>query len=160
VIRMADGRTTAIDYREVAPLAATRNMYLDAQGNLTDKSVIGHLASGVPGSVAGMSEALKKYGTMELRDVIAPAIELAEQGFVVDSALSRSLRSNQKDIGRFEGAKLFYPNGQVVAPGTRLVQRELAWTLKQIAARGPEGFYAGPVADSLVAEMKRGGGII
>src|SRR6476469_750949 len=83
VIRMADGRTAALDYREVAPRAATRNMYLDEKGDLTDKSVTGHLAVGVPGAVAGMNEALKRYGTMSLRDVIAPAIELAEKGFVI-----------------------------------------------------------------------------
>jgi gamma-glutamyltranspeptidase/glutathione hydrolase len=160
VIRMADGRTAVIDYREVAPLAATRNMYLDAKGELTDKSVIGHLAVGVPGSVAGMTDALRRYGTMSLRDVIAPAIELAEKGFIVDSSLTRSLRSNQRDIGKFEGARLFYPNGQVIAAGSRLVQPELAWTLKQISERGADGFYRGPVADSLVAEMKRGGGIV
>ena len=160
VIRMADGRSAAIDYREVAPLAASRDMYLDAKGDLTDKSVIGHLAVGVPGAVAGMNEALKKYGTMSLRDVIAPAIELAEKGFVVDSSLSRGLTRYQKDIGKFAGGSKFFPNGQVIAPGSRFVQSELAWTLKQIAERGPDGFYRGPVADTLVAEMKRGGGII
>src|SRR5262245_15891982 len=161
VIRMADGRTAAIDYREVAPLAATRNMYLDANGDLIpDKSTSGHLAVGVPGSVAGMTEALRRFGTMPLRDVIAPAIELAEKGFVVDSNLMRSLRSNQDEIGKFEGARLFYPNGQVIAAGSRLVQPELAWTLKQISERGADGFYRGPLADTLVAEMKRGGGII
>lgn len=160
VIRMADGRTAALDYREIAPLAATRDMFLDANGNLTGKSVIGHLASGVPGSVAGMAEALRRYGTMSLRDVVAPAIELAQKGFIVDSSLMRGLHSNQREIGRFEGARLFYPNGEVIAAGTRLVQPELAWTLTQISERGTDGFYRGPVADSLVAEMKRGGGII
>jgi gamma-glutamyltranspeptidase / glutathione hydrolase len=160
VIRMADGRTAAIDYREVAPLAATRDMYLDANGNLTNKSVIGHLAVGVPGAVAGMNEALKKYGTMSLRDVVAPAIELAERGFIVDSSLSRGLASRQETISRYAGASRFYPSGKVIAAGSRFVQPELAWTLKQIAERGPDGFYKGPVADTLVAEMKRGGGII
>ena len=161
VIRMADGRTAALDYREVAPLAATRNMYLDAKDDLIPgKSTTGHLAVGVPGSVAGMTEALRRFGTMPLREVIAPAIELAEKGFVVDSNLMRSLKSSQNEIGKFEGARLFYPNGEVIAAGSRLVQPELAWTLKQISERGAEGFYRGPVADSLVAEMKRGGGII
>ena len=160
VIRMADGRTAALDYREIAPLAATRNMYLDEKGDLTEKSVTGHLAVGVPGAVAGMNEALKRYGTMSLRDVIAPAIELAEKGFVVDSSFSRGLRPHQRDITQFAGARLFFPGGQPITAGTRLVQPELAWTLKQIAARGPDGFYRGPVADTLVAEMKRGGGII
>ncbi|MEK7239931.1 MAG: gamma-glutamyltransferase [Gemmatimonadota bacterium] len=160
-IHMADGRTAAIDYREVAPLAATRNMYVDpATGKLTDKSIIGHLASGVPGSVAGMAEALSKYGSMSLAAVMAPAIRLARQGFIVDSSLFRSLRSDKKSLMQFAGNDLFYPNGEPLAPGARLVQAELARTLELIAAKGPAGFYEGDVADALVAEMKRGGGII
>jgi gamma-glutamyltranspeptidase/glutathione hydrolase len=160
VIRMADGRSEAIDYREIAPLAATRDMYLDEHGNLTNKSITGHLAVGVPGSVAGMEEALRKYGTLPLKTVIAPAIELAERGFVIDSGFSRELERSQRSIARYEGARLFFPDGHVVAPGTLFKQPELAWTLHQIAERGSAGFYHGPVADSLVAEMKRGGGII
>ncbi|MGH9885963.1 MAG: gamma-glutamyltransferase, partial [bacterium] len=115
---------------------------------------------GVPGAVAGMAEALRRYGTLPLADVVAPAIQLAERGFTVDSNLMRSLRGDQRNISRFEGGRLFFPGGQVVPVGTQLVQPELAWTLKQIAQRGTDGFYKGPVADSLVAEMKRGGGII
>jgi len=160
VIRMADGRTEAIDYREIAPLAATRNMYLDENGNLTDKSITGHLAVGVPGSVAGMEEALRKYGTLPLKTVIAPAIELADHGFVLDSGFSRQVEASQRNISRYEGARLFFPGGHVVRPGTLFKQPELAYTLRQIADRGSAGFYSGPVADSLVAEMKRGGGII
>ena len=160
VIRMADGRTAALDYREVAPLAAHRDMYLDSLGNLTDKSVVGHLASGVPGSVAGMAEALRRYGTMSLRDVVEPAVRLAAEGFVIDESFTRGLQGAQGFMTLFEGARLFYPGGAPLAPGTRLVQPELAWTLRQIAERGPDGFYRGPVADSLVAEMRRGGGII
>jgi gamma-glutamyltranspeptidase/glutathione hydrolase len=160
IIRMADGRTAALDYREIAPLGASRDMYLDEKGNLTRKSVIGHLASGVPGAVAGMAEALARYGTMSLADVVAPAIRLAKEGFTVDSSLMRSLSGYARDIQRFEGSRLFFPGGKVIQAGTKLRQPELAWTLEQIAARGPDGFYRGPVADSLVAEMKRGGGII
>jgi gamma-glutamyltranspeptidase/glutathione hydrolase len=160
VIRMADGRTAALDYREIAPLAATRDMYLDEQGNLTDKSVIGPLASGVPGAVAGMTEALTKYGNLSLREVIAPAIRLARDGFIVDSALYGSLRSSSEKITRFEGAAVFFPNGEPVQPGTRLVQPALARTLQLIADRGPDAFYKGEIADSIAAEMKRDGGII
>jgi gamma-glutamyltranspeptidase/glutathione hydrolase len=160
VIRMADGRTAAIDYREMAPQAATRDMYLDAQGKLTNKSIVGPLASGVPGSVAGMAEALKKYGTMSLSEVMAPAIRLASEGFIVDSALWRSLRAGRKLITQFNGAAVFFPNGEPLAPGTRLVQPDLARTLRLIAAHGPDGFYKGEVADSIAAEMKRDGGII
>ena len=93
VIHMADGRSAALDYREIAPLAATRDMYLDASGKLTEKSVVGPLASGVPGAVAGLTEALAKYGTMSLAEVMAPAIRYAEEGFVVDSAFAASIRA-------------------------------------------------------------------
>jgi gamma-glutamyltranspeptidase/glutathione hydrolase len=158
-IRMADGRAAAIDYREVAPLASTRDMYIDANGKLTNKSTLGHLASGVPGAVAGMSEALKKYGTMSLAAVMAPAIRLAEQGFVVDSQFSRGVAADKRLL-QFEGRVLFFPNGRAIAPGTRLVQRDLARSLKLIAADGPRAFYEGAIADSLVAEEVRGGGII
>jgi len=160
VMRMADGRTAALDYREVAPLAATRDMYLDASGRLTDRSVVGHLAVGVPGAVAGMAEALRRYGTMSLADVLAPAIRLAAEGFVVDSNFTRGLAGAQSFMTRFEGASLFYPGGAPLAPGSRLVQPDLARTLRLIAERGTDAFYRGEIADSLVAEMQRGGGII
>jgi gamma-glutamyltranspeptidase/glutathione hydrolase len=160
VIKLANGESVALDYREVAPGAASRNMYLDSTGKLTDKSVVGHLSVGVPGSVAGMAEALRKYGTMSLSDVIAPAIRLAEEGWVIDSAFSHGLVEDTALLGRFEGKSLFYPDGVPLRAGTRLVQRDLAWTLRQISQRGADGFYAGPVADFLVEEMRRGGGII
>ncbi len=158
-IRMADGRIATIDYREVAPLLATRDMYME-NGKLTDKSVVGYLASGVPGAVAGMNEALSKYGTMKLAEVKAPAIRLGTGGVTVDSAFFRSLRGAQDLIGRFEGNALFYPDGQPLAPGTRLAQPQLARSLRLIAAQGPRAFYEGEVGDSLVAGMTRGGGII
>ena len=159
-IRMADGRTAAVDYREVAPLAATRDMYLDAAGKLTRKSIVGHLASGVPGAVAGMSAALQRFGTKTLAEVMAPAIRLAADGFMVDSAFSRGLDASRGLIGQFEGRDLFFPGGTVVQPGTRLVQADLARSLRLIATDGPKAFYEGPIADSLVAEEQRGGGII
>ncbi|MBC7790484.1 MAG: gamma-glutamyltransferase [Anaerolineae bacterium] len=160
VIRMADGRVASIDYREVAPLASTRNMYIDPSGMRTDKSLVGHLASGVPGAVAGMAEALSKYGSMSLGDVIEPAIRLAGEGFVVDSSLWRSLTGDSALLTRFAGATTFYPGGRPIAPGSRLVQQDLARTLRLIAAQGPAAFYRGEVADLLVAEMQRGAGII
>jgi gamma-glutamyltranspeptidase/glutathione hydrolase len=160
VIRMADGRTAAIDYREIAPLAATRDMYLDANGNLTDKSVVGPLASGVPGAVAGLTEALAKYGTMKLADVMAPAIRYAEEGFVVDSALARSFTNNAALLREFAGAKVFLPNDKPIPVGTRLVQPALAATLHRIAERGAAGFYSGETARYIADQMKREGGII
>ena len=160
VIRMADGRAAAIDYREIAPLAASRDMYLDANGNLTDKSVVGPLASGVPGAVAGLTEALAKYGTLPLKDVMAPAIRYAEQGFIVDSAQARSYASNARLLRRFAGAKVFLPNDRPLPVGTRLVQPALAATLHRIADRGAAGFYSGETARYIAEQMRKEGGII
>jgi gamma-glutamyltranspeptidase/glutathione hydrolase len=160
VIRMADGRTAAIDYREVAPLSASRDMYLDANGNPTDGSIVGYRASGVPGSVAGMAEALAKHGTMPLSRVMAPAIRLARDGFVVDSFLHGSLSGNRAHIERFDAKDVFFPGGAPLAVGSRVRQPALARTLELIAAGGARTFYEGEVADSLVAAMQRGGGNI
>jgi gamma-glutamyltranspeptidase/glutathione hydrolase len=159
-IRMSDGRSVTLDYREMAPMASTRDMYLDANGKLTNKSTVGYLASGVPGSVAGMAEALKKYGTMSLAQVMAPAIRLAEQGFTVDSVFARGIEGGRRAITPFEGKALFFPGGAAVHAGDRLVQGDLGRTLRMIAEKGPRAFYEGPIADSLVAEERRGGGII
>lgn len=160
VVRMADGRTAAIDYREIAPLAATRDMYLDADGKLTDRSVVGYLASGVPGAVAGMAAALERYGSMRLDQVLEPAIRLAEDGFVVDSALNRSIANDSSLITRFAGGSVFLPGGRPLAVGERLVQPALARTLRAIAREGARTFYEGWPADSIAADMARNGGII
>jgi gamma-glutamyltranspeptidase/glutathione hydrolase len=157
-IRLANGATETIDYREIAPAASSRDMYLDEAGKLTTKSTVGYLASGVPGSVAGMSEALKKYGTMSLAQVMAPAIRLADS-FVVDSNMSRGGQCSRL-IAQFEGKNLFCPGGESLKPGSTFSQPDLARTLRSIAASGPKAFYEGAIADSLVAEMQRGGGII
>src|SRR5918992_3496720 len=160
VIRMADGRTAALDYREVAPLAATRNMFLDEQGEATDKSVVGPLASGVPGAVAGLVAAHSRYGTLPLAAVIRPAIRLAAEGVVVDSALARSLSNAGSLIAQFGGAETFLPGGAAPAPGTLLRQPALARTLERIAAGGADGFYRGETARAIVDELQRLGGII
>jgi gamma-glutamyltranspeptidase/glutathione hydrolase len=155
-IRMADGRVATLDYREVAPLAATHDMYVE-NGKLTNKSKVGYLASGVPGSVAGMAEALRKYGTMPLAKVMAPAIRLAKEGYVITGSRSGPCNAT---IARFEGKDLFCPNGRALENGTRFVQPDLARTLELIARQGPSAFYEGAIADSLVADERRGGGII
>ena len=111
VIRLADGRVAALDYRETAPLAATRDMYVGANGKLTGESVIGPRASGVPGAVAGMLEAHRKYGVLPVAKVLAPAIRLASEGFVVDSTLFRSLSGEKYRIESFAGKSVFFPNG-------------------------------------------------
>jgi gamma-glutamyltranspeptidase/glutathione hydrolase len=156
VIRLADGRTAALDYREIAPAAAYREMYIDSAGMLTKAGITGRAASGVPGAVAGLTEALAKYGSMSLDKVMAPAIRMAAEGIEVDSALSASLRGSATLIREFAGAQLFLPGGEPPAPGTRLVQRELAETLRLIANQGASGFYRGSVAQQIVAELQRG----
>ena len=160
VIRMADGRTAAIDYREKAPGRASRDMYIGPDGNLTGASVVGPLASGVPGAVAGMLEAHARYGKLPLHEVMKPAHRYAELGFVVDSALYRSLRGAQRLITQFGGKDIFYPNGEALAPGTTFRQPALAATLRRIVALGADGFYKGVTAKAIADEMRRLGGII
>lgn len=161
VLRLADGKTAALDYRETAPGTASRDMYLDPQGKLTDKSLIGHLAAGVPGSVAGMAEAHRRYGRLPWAQVIAPAVRLAREGFVVDEYRSRSLNAAAKLLDRFEASRAqFLPGGAAPNAGATLRQPDLAATLQAIADSGAAGFYHGRVADLIVREMARGGGII
>ena len=160
VIHMADGRTAALDYREVAPLAATRDMYLDSTGTLTTKSVVGPLASGVPGAVAGLTAALRRYGTMSLAQVMAPAIRFAERGVVVDTALHYSLHNNASLIQQFGGGASFLPDSAAPAIGSTLRQPVLARTLRAIARRGSAAFYRGSIAEAWTAELRGTGGII
>jgi gamma-glutamyltranspeptidase / glutathione hydrolase len=160
VARFADGRDAALDFRETAPAAATRNMYLDEKGELTGKSLTGHLASGVPGAVAGLHAVHARYGKLNWRDVVQPSISLAATGFAVNDRFSRLIKGDER-LARFEGsAALFLPNGQPVAPGTVWRNTDLANTLRRIAERGPDGFYRGETADLIVKEMQAGGGII
>ena len=155
IIRLADGRTAALDYREVAPLAAFRDMYVDSTGNLTRTGVVGRAASGVPGAVAGLTAALATYGTMPLDKVMAPAIRLASEGFIVDSALAQSVLEKDTIIRRFAGAEIFLRGGKSLALGSRFIQSDLAGTLRRIARDGAPGFYRGPVAELIAAEMQR-----
>lgn len=160
VIRMADGRVAALDYRERAPRAAMRDMYSQTYATIPKASLVGHLASGVPGAVAGMVEAHSKYGVLPLADVLAPAIRLADSGFTVDSALARSIASARDLLTAYAGGTLFVPNGAPLPLGARLVQPDLASTLRRIAERGAPGFYEGETARLLAEEMRRGGGLI
>src|SRR5262249_45399232 len=160
VHRTAGGEVTALDYRETAPAAATHDMYLDASGNPTDKSELGHLASGVPGSVAGMYEAWKKYGALPWAKLLAPAIRLA-QGHVIDSARSRDIHADRELLARFPATRAqFLVRDNAPAPGTMWRQPDLARTLQLISDSGPDVFYKGQIADLIVAEMQRGGGLI
>jgi gamma-glutamyltranspeptidase / glutathione hydrolase len=161
VARMADGTRVALDFREKAPLAATRDMYLDSAGNMTDRSLLGHQASGVPGAVMGLWEAHRRLGTKPWAELIEPAIALARDGFIVDAELAQSVRAAADRLARFEGsAALLLPGGTPLQEGTRWSNPDLAAVLQRIADSGPAGFYEGRTADLIVAEMQRGGGII
>ncbi|HEX2217713.1 MAG TPA: gamma-glutamyltransferase [Gemmatimonadales bacterium] len=161
VIRTADGSVRSLDYRETAPGRATRDMYLDANGEPTELSVTGHLSAGVPGSVAGLTEAHRRLGRLPFDSVIAPAVRLARDGFVVDEYRSESIRSDSARLALFPASlATFLPAGRPPAPGTRFAQPELAATLDVIRREGANGFYRGLVADLIVAEMERGGGLI
>jgi gamma-glutamyltranspeptidase / glutathione hydrolase len=160
LIRLADGKTHFVDYREKAPAAATVNMYLDAQGNvIEDASTIGYKAIGVPGSVAGMVFAEKKYGKLSLERVMAPAIKLAEEGFVLTAEDARDLRDD-KYLGEFpESRRIFLRDGNNYKPGEMFQQPELARTLKRISGQ-PDDFYHGAMARELAATIQKGGGLI
>lgn len=160
IVRLADGTTAALDFREKAPLAATRDMYLDPDGKVSERALVGHLAAGVPGSVAGMWEAHKRFGSLPWAELVQPAINFAE-GIVVHARLARSLQSNVEDLRRFPAtAAIFLVDSQPPRVGDRLVQRDMAATLRRIARDGKDGFYRGETADLIDAEMRRGGGII
>jgi gamma-glutamyltranspeptidase/glutathione hydrolase len=155
VIRMADGRTAALDYREMAPAAAFREMYIDSTGRLMNGGVQGRSASGVPGVTGGLTAALAKYGSMPLAKVMEPAIRMARDGIVVDSALARSVNGKSTTLVRYAGGRIFVPGGKPVAYGTILKQPDLAATLRLIAEHGNDGFYKGRTAELIVAEMQR-----
>lgn len=160
LIRLADDKTHFIDYREKAPAAATANMYLDAQGNvIEDASTVGYKAIGVPGSVAGMVYAEKKYGQLSLAQVMAPAIKLAEAGFGLIGDDARDLRDD-KHLTQFpESRRIFQRDGNYYKAGEVFKQPDLARTLKRIAAN-PDDFYHGAMARELAASMQKGGGLI
>ena len=162
-IQLADGRKTFLDFREKAPLAATRDMYLGPDGNVVKgASVLGHLAVGVPGSVSGMETALAKYGTMKRAQLIAPAIRYAERGFVLEQGDVDLLHSATEDFRKDAATAAIFlkAGGQPYAAGDRLVQKDLAKTLQRIAADGAAGFYKGPVAAAIVASSQAGKGLI
>ncbi|MGJ7581166.1 gamma-glutamyltransferase [Variovorax sp. RHLX14] len=161
-VQLADGRKTFLDFREKAPLAATANMYLDKDGDVVKGlSTTGHLAVGVPGTVSGLETARTKYGTLERSALIKPAIELADKGFVLDQGdvdmlvTATAAFRMDKDSGA-----IFLNRGEPFAPGQKLVQKDLARTLKAISQRGTDGFYKGPVGSAIVSSSQAGKGII
>ena len=160
VARLANGETAAIDYREMAPGKAHRDMYLEADGKArTDKSQLGHLSGGVPGTVAGLFES-HKYGKLPFAKLIEPAIELAEKGFCISASEARALNNLQEDLKKYNTIMPVFVKNEKWEAGDTLVQKDLALTLKRIKQNGAAGFYEGETAKLVAAEMQRGGGII
>ncbi|MDG9666706.1 gamma-glutamyltransferase [Hahella sp. CR1] len=153
----------AIDYREKAPAAASRDMYLNKDGDAdSNLSRFSHKAAGVPGTVAGLALALEKYGTISLQEALAPAIRLAEEGFIVTPRFSHGVKDSAERLGKWDSSRkvFFKADGSFYEPGDRFIQKDLAATLKRISEKGVKGFYEGETAKLIVEEMKRGGGLI
>ena len=160
-----EDKTIAIDYREKAPSAATRDLFLDENGDYDRKKAqFSLLSAGVPGSVAGFHHALTRYGTLPWEEVLQPAIKLAEDGFVIPHDLANTLASKryrERLSADPAAAKVFFKkNKEIYSAGEILVQKDLAWTLKQLSQNGPEAFYSGDIAKLIVKEMERNGGLI
>ena len=157
------GETAAIDYRETAPFGATRDMFLDANGDVVkERSRITHLATAVPGTVAGLHAAHEKFGRLPWQRLVMPAVRLARDGIIVSHDLSTKLVQARDKLCRHEAScgYFFKAGGEPYRMGERLVQADLADTLELIATDGPDAFYKGPIADKIVAEMEAGGGLI
>ena len=164
LVHMANSdQTIAIDYREMAPKAAHRDMYLDENGDVDNKKArFSHASIGVPGTVAGLAHALEKYGTMSWKEVLAPAIKLAEEGILVSYDTSESFKSRQKLLTANEATAqtFFKKNGVPYEAGEVLVQSDLAKTLKHLAEHGPEEFYQGKIAELIAEDMEKHDGLI
>jgi len=162
LIRLPNGETMVVDYREAAPAAASRDMYLNPQGEfIPEASTVGARAAAVPGTVAGLALAHKKYGKLSWARVLAPALRLARKGFPVSHALSASLHEHQEFLSKFaESRRIFLRGGRLYEPGDLLVQRDLARTLRSLARHGPDVFYRGWIAKALAASSEKHGGLI
>ena len=161
MVARINGQNIALDFRESAPKGATRDMYLDDKGNVTEKSVTGALAAGIPGSVAGLFEAHKKYGSKPWAELVKPAAELASKGLAVDTAFSDDDEGGAKRLGLDStSASLFLKDGKFLPVGAIWRAPGLGATLMRIAEQGKAGFYTGETAELIVAAMKAGGGII
>ena len=160
LLRMADGRSSFIDFRERAPAAAARDMYLDATGEATRGSIEGWRAVGVPGTVRGLAMALGQYGTWAWGDTLQPAISLAQQGYVVSPAQAKHLQSAKNLATNTESRRVFQRDGRFFAAGERLQQPNLAATLSRLVAHGPDEFYTGATGRQLARAMRENGGLI
>jgi gamma-glutamyltranspeptidase/glutathione hydrolase len=161
-LHLADGRDVFLNFRERAPLAATETMYLDAKGEVIEgQSLTGYKAVAVPGTVLGLDTLLERYGTMTRGTVMAPAIRLAAEGFVLDQGDSDIIARAAEGLAREPAAAgLFLKEGKPLAAGDRLVQKNLAETLSAIAAKGPDAFYKGSIAERIVAASAANGGVL
>jgi gamma-glutamyltranspeptidase / glutathione hydrolase len=163
LVRFADGRSAFLDFRERAPGAASHDMYLDPEGKVTKDSQVGYRASGIPGTVRGMAYAHEKWGKKPWKQLVNPAYVLASKGFPVSWALSQSLQAKgtSERLAQFPDSKrIFLNGGKFYQPGDKLVQTDLARTLKRIRDRGAKDFYEGETAKLLAADMKAHGGLI
>ncbi len=162
LVRLADGHARVVDYREWAPAVASRTMYQDSEGNpIPALSTVGAHAAGIPGTVMGLALAEKTYGKLGLQRVLEPALRLAKEGFPVSYSLAQALRSERGLLEKFDGSRrIFLNNGHLYEPGATFTQPELARTLAEIAAHGPQGFYRGPVAEAILATMEKEHGLI
>ncbi|WHN18410.1 gamma-glutamyltransferase [Campylobacter jejuni] len=163
VIHLANGENTTLDFREMAPLKASRDMYLDSKGEvIKDASTIGYLAAGVPGTVKGMSAMLDRYGTMKLKDLMAPAIKLAEKGYLINDRQEQTMLEAKDMFKEFPSSSKYFlkKDGNTYKSGDLFVQKDLAKTLKLIAKEGPDAFYKGKIADLIATDMAKNKGII
>lgn len=158
----ADGQILTLDFRETAPQNATEDMFLDDSGEVVpDLSTIGALASGVPGSVAGLHELWSRFGSLPWEDLVTPAAWAADTGFIVDSVLASDFSIKFDRLNKFEEtARLYFPDGRAPMSGERLVLKDLATTLYRIASEGPDVFYKGEIATLIDSCMRRHGGLI
>lgn len=158
----SDGKVYAIDFRETAPAAATKKMYLKADGSADyNASQLGYLATGVPGTVRGLEEAHHRFGSMKWKELVEPSVRLAEDGFRLSQMQAQSLNAYRGEFGRFPSSSIFVcPGEKQWQLGDLLIQKDLALTLRRIAENGPDEFYLGKTADILVSSIKEGGGII
>lgn len=162
MIRTDDNKIFALDYREKAPKSASKDMYLDADGKVIEgESLLGYKSAGVPGTVAGLAEAYRKFGSLPWEELVKPAIRLATRGFILDAYKENSLLAARTKLSLFPSSKkVFFPEGKVPKAGERLVQKDLAASLQRIAEKGRAGFYKGKTAHLLVAAMKKNKGLI
>ena len=161
LLRMADGRSTFIDFRERAPLSARRDMYLDAAGKATEESVVGWRAAGVPGTVAGLEYAHRKFGSKGWAELLKPAVDYAAGGVTLSYGEAKNMCDARKLLERFpESRRIFMKDGACFEAGDRLLQPELAGVLRRIASEGAKDFYSGVTARILAEESKKAGGEI